>query len=96
MEAVLDLGVRPERIVLANCCKRPRDIRTACARGVALTTFDTVCPSLLLVIKPSINHLVGRGLLSALPTTLISAQAATMQKFGFCLLWEVRLEFGKE
>ncbi len=51
MEAVLDLGVLPERIILANCCKRPRDIRFACAHGVVLTTFDTVC--LLLFSGPA-------------------------------------------
>ena len=69
MEAVLDLGVQPERIVLANCCKRPRDIRTACARGVALTTFDTVSLSPLFVTMPPTNHLVG-GMLFHWPATL--------------------------
>lgn len=38
----MDLGVSADRIILANCCKRPRDIRTAVKRGVAMTTFDTV------------------------------------------------------
>lgn len=42
MNVVLSLGVSPDRIILANCCKRPRDIRAAAAYGVALTTFDTV------------------------------------------------------
>ena len=42
MDLVLGLGVPPERIILANCCKRPRDMRRAAAAGVELTTFDTV------------------------------------------------------
>jgi ornithine decarboxylase len=42
MNLVLALGVPPERIILANCCKRPKDLRTAAAAGVDLTTFDTV------------------------------------------------------
>ena len=42
VEAVLAMGVAPERIVYANACKRPSDIRHAAARGVGLTTFDTV------------------------------------------------------
>ena len=41
LAAVLGLGVAPERIVFANPCKRPRDIRAAAARGVTLSTFDT-------------------------------------------------------
>ena len=43
MKLVTDLGVPPERIVLANCCKRPKDIRLAARLGVQMTTFDTVC-----------------------------------------------------
>ena len=39
---VLDLGVPPSSIVFANPCKRLRDVRAAAARGVDLTTFDTV------------------------------------------------------
>jgi len=42
MDLVLSLGVPPERIILANCCKRPKDIRRAATAGVDLTTFDTV------------------------------------------------------
>ena len=42
VDRVLALGVAPERIVYANACKRPRDIRHAAARRVDLTTFDTV------------------------------------------------------
>jgi len=42
VDRVLALGVPPGRIVYANACKRPRDIRHAAARGVGLTTFDTV------------------------------------------------------
>lgn len=42
MNVVLSLGVQPERIILANCCKRPRDTRAAAAFNVRLTTFDTV------------------------------------------------------
>ena len=44
-----------DRIVFANPCKRPKDLRCAADRGVELTTFDTeagehVCimPNLLL------------------------------------------------
>lgn len=42
MEVVLGLGVPANRIILANCCKRPKDLRTASAAQVQLTTFDTV------------------------------------------------------
>lgn len=31
----------PDRIVFANPCKRPRDLRCAADTGVQLTTFDT-------------------------------------------------------
>ncbi|KAK9821936.1 hypothetical protein WJX81_005453 [Elliptochloris bilobata] len=41
VDRVLALGLPPGRIVYANACKRPRDIRHAAARGVDLTTFDT-------------------------------------------------------
>lgn len=39
---VLRAGVQPDRIVYANACKRPKDIRAAASLGVDLTTFDTV------------------------------------------------------
>lgn len=38
---VCSLGVSPDRIVFANPCKRPKDLRCAADRGVELTTFDT-------------------------------------------------------
>lgn len=38
---VSSLGVSPDRIVFANPCKRPRDLRCAADAGVELTTFDT-------------------------------------------------------
>ena len=41
IEAVRALGVGPERIIYAHCCKMPRDLRHAAAVGVQLTTFDT-------------------------------------------------------
>ena len=40
-DTVLGLGVPAERIVFANACKRPCDIRFAAAKGLKLTTFDT-------------------------------------------------------
>ena len=40
-DTVLGLGVPAERIVFANACKRPCDIRYAAAKGLNLTTFDT-------------------------------------------------------
>ena len=43
METVLSLGVPADKIILANCCKRPRDLRMAASSKVDLTTFDTVC-----------------------------------------------------
>ena len=43
LATVIDMGVSPSRIVYANPCKRPRDVRTAAKLGVDLTTFDTVC-----------------------------------------------------
>lgn len=41
MQAVMRLGVCSDRVVLANACKRPKDMRSAVALGVQLTTFDT-------------------------------------------------------
>jgi len=38
---VQGLGVHPDRIIYAHPCKPPAELRFACARGVALTTFDT-------------------------------------------------------
>ena len=43
LATVVGMGVAPSRIVYANPCKRPRDVRTAAKLGVDLTTFDTVC-----------------------------------------------------
>lgn len=39
--AVAALGVEPDRIIFANACKRPCDIRTARAAGVRMTTADS-------------------------------------------------------
>lgn len=39
--AVLGCGVGPERIIFANACKRPSDIRAAKASGVHMTTADS-------------------------------------------------------
>lgn len=41
IELVRALGVAPERIVYAHCCKMPRDIVHAANVGISLTTFDT-------------------------------------------------------
>lgn len=41
LASVLGLGVSPDRIVFANPCKRPRDLRYAASKGVTLSTFDT-------------------------------------------------------
>lgn len=40
-DTVLGLGVPADRIVFANACKRPCDIRFAAAKSLDLTTFDT-------------------------------------------------------
>ena len=40
-DTVLGLGVPADRIVFANACKRPCDIRFAAAKALNLTTFDT-------------------------------------------------------
>ncbi|VFQ62090.1 unnamed protein product [Cuscuta campestris] len=42
IEAVLHLGVRPERILYANPCKAAAHIQYAAAAGVNLTTFDSM------------------------------------------------------
>ena len=41
VDLVLALGVPPHRIIFANACKRPSDVRAATAARVSLTTFDT-------------------------------------------------------
>ena len=43
IEAVLSLGVSPDRILYANPCKRTEDIRFAQEKKVKRTTFDSVC-----------------------------------------------------
>lgn len=43
IEAILHLGVEPERILYANPCKRDDDIRYAKDMNVMRTTFDSVC-----------------------------------------------------
>ena len=40
---VLELGVDPERIIYANPCKLPQDIRLARKQKIKRTTFDSVC-----------------------------------------------------
>ncbi len=36
LDMVLRLGVSPDRIVFANACKRPRDIRAAASKQVRI------------------------------------------------------------
>ena len=43
IQQVLDAGVKPERILYANPCKRVEDIRFAKENGIMRTTFDSVC-----------------------------------------------------
>jgi ornithine decarboxylase len=40
IELVRAMGVRPERIIYAHCCKMPRDLKHAQQVGIQLTTFD--------------------------------------------------------
>ena len=39
LDIVLRLGVRPDRIVFANACKRPRDIRAAANKQVGPSCY---------------------------------------------------------
>ena len=41
VEQIMSLGVSAERIIFANPCKRPSDIRASAARGIIHSTFDT-------------------------------------------------------
>ncbi|KAG7667506.1 hypothetical protein Ndes2526B_g07541 [Nannochloris sp. 'desiccata'] len=41
VEQVTAMGVSPDRIIFANPCKRPADIRFAAAKGVTYSTYDT-------------------------------------------------------
>lgn len=41
LEAVLSLGVSPDRVIFAHPCKRLAELRYAADVGVGLTTFDT-------------------------------------------------------
>ena len=41
VEQVMSLGVSADRIIFANPCKRPMDIRSSAARGITLSTYDT-------------------------------------------------------
>lgn len=42
IQAVLDMGVSPSRIIYANPCKAASFVRNAAARNVSLTTFDNI------------------------------------------------------
>ena len=41
VEQMTSMGVSPDRIIFANPCKRPADIRFAAAKGVTHSTYDT-------------------------------------------------------
>lgn len=41
VEQVMSLGVTADRIIFANPCKRPSDIRASAQRGIMHSTFDT-------------------------------------------------------
>ena len=41
VELVMSLGVSADRIIFANPCKRPADIRALASRGIDHSTFDT-------------------------------------------------------
>uniref|UniRef100_A0A061RZV3 Ornithine decarboxylase n=1 Tax=Tetraselmis sp. GSL018 TaxID=582737 RepID=A0A061RZV3_9CHLO len=41
LDLVLGLGVPPERVVYANCCKLPREMRYALHRGVSVSVVDS-------------------------------------------------------
>lgn len=41
VEQITNMGISPDRIIFANPCKRPADIRFAAAKGVTHSTFDT-------------------------------------------------------
>lgn len=43
IDEVLKLNVEPQKIIYANPCKKPEDIRYAARRNVRLTTFDSIC-----------------------------------------------------
>jgi ornithine decarboxylase len=40
IELVRAMGIGPERIIYAHCCKMPRDLKHAAHVGIQLTTFD--------------------------------------------------------
>ena len=42
IKLVLDLGIPPSKILFANACKHPQDIRAAQRYRVEMTTFDTL------------------------------------------------------
>ena len=42
VDAVISLGVSPDRIIYANPCKLPRHLAAVAGSGVSLTTFDSV------------------------------------------------------
>lgn len=56
------LGVAPDRIVFANPCKRPKDLRCAADRGVELTTFDTEAGEWPGGLVQQVEQLVAPGL----------------------------------
>ena len=41
VELVMSLGVSADRIIFANPCKRPADVRALSSRGIVHSTFDT-------------------------------------------------------
>lgn len=57
LDMVLRLGVSPDRIVFANACKRPRDIRAAAAKQVCCApTLTESTPSGFLTMSSTIQE----------------------------------------
>eukprot|EP01092_Planopodium_desertum_P016033 TRINITY_DN879_c0_g1_i1.p1 TRINITY_DN879_c0_g1~~TRINITY_DN879_c0_g1_i1.p1 ORF type:complete len:475 (+),score=98.32 TRINITY_DN879_c0_g1_i1:210-1634(+) len=77
IEAVLSIGVSPDRIIYANACKQPSHIRYARDVGVRMMTFD--CESELVKIKANYPE---AQLLLRLKTDDSSSVCQLSSKFG--------------
>ena len=70
LDMVLRLGVSPDRIVFANACKRPRDIRAAANKQVLQPPLDVKaacsCRASIVIYLSVPPLLSGRGLCTKL------------------------------
>jgi ornithine decarboxylase len=77
MELVRALGVGPDRIIYAHCCKMAKDIAYSASVGIQLTTFDTEAE----LVKVAQHH-PGVGLVLRIRADDVAARCNLGDKYG--------------